>query len=77
MLASLGKLVGEPADGPGKPATGLHALVGGLSERMSTYDKIRERSLGALSVALPGLSAFGTYLWFVHGESIAKLLKGH
>lgn len=75
MVGNLLDIVGKPANGP-TPASGLHHLVSTLSERMSAYDKIRERALGAASVALPGAAAFGTLVWFAWGDVITKVFKG-
>jgi len=75
MVGNLSAIVGKPSDGDAN-ATGLHGLVAALSDRMSVYDKIRERSMGFASACAFFLPLIGAWAWWQYGDKLASVFKG-
>lgn len=74
-LEDLLKMVGTPADG-GIAATGLYGLIADVTGRLSPFEKMRERAYGAVTVAIPGLTAIAAWAWWQYGDIITRAVKG-
>lgn len=75
LMKEVRDAVGRPAKGA-DAATGIYAFVDAVSARLTWFEKLRERGIGALAVGVPILAGSGVLLWFLSGERITKLLGG-
>ncbi len=57
---------------PGQPPTGIYKLIHDVGERLSWWEKLRERAIGALWVGVPLVGTSGGLLWWFAGKQIAK-----
>lgn len=76
LLKKLVATVGEPKDGAKGP-TGVFALLDDVTTRLTAFEKMRERAIGAVSFAIPTATLFGTFAWWAYGDTLGRVLKPH
>lgn len=74
-------LIKEMIDAFGKPqagplaSTGIYAFIDAVSVRLTWFEKLRERAIGAITVAVPLLGGAGVLLWALAGDKVMAIFK--
>lgn len=71
-MDALCDLIGSPSNGSSHPPSGLYHLIECMDKRLQPFEKLRERTWGAIIVGGPMLVA----LWWLGGERIGRLFHG-
>lgn len=75
LLQSMLDAVGTAHDKAGQP-TGLYALIHAVSQRLTRFETLRERAIGAMIAVGCVVPPTGALVWFLSGAKITKLFGG-